>query len=92
MRALITEYGLILVAVLAGGFIFFSCMYALRRYGYYVNDFVGKITGAYSGYASDISLEDIEKNGLSEYQLDWYKRIKDGFEEDGAYEDSFYSR
>lgn len=82
MKALLTEYGYVVLALIVAGFAFFGFIFLLRRYGYYVPSFVGYMTGSYVGYGEDknLTISDIEKEGLSEYQIEWYNELDKGFD------------
>ena len=60
MRYVLSEYGLLVLAIIAGIFAFTIVDFMFAHYKNFSKYFIGNMTGSYVDYDAEISLEDIE--------------------------------
>lgn len=61
MRAILSEYGLLVCTVIVGTIALALVSYMCTHYKEFSKNFIGCITGAYTDYEEDITLEEIEE-------------------------------
>lgn len=61
MRAIFSEYGLLICTLIGSVLAFEIVTYVCTHYKEFSKNFIGCITGSYVEYESDITLEEIEE-------------------------------